>query len=209
MPIVLPDLNGANCPSLTVCGFLSAKDKKLNALFKSEKRLLVPFRKANTSGFIRLILGGHSRNHVHIDVATRQFFQGESKPKTNGTIDDFQKAIEPFIGYEIESGLIGTFEINPNDVPASGMIRSMAVETKTGNVGIKMSGAKFSVTGAPVREISWSERSSEKFSVNLRTQFLKLKIADDYLIEALKTLQKSLSVFVYGKTSYEPLPANA
>jgi hypothetical protein len=170
--------------------------------------VLVPFRKSNTNGFIRLILGGPSKSHVHIDVVTKKFFQDEPKPKPNGTIDNFHETIEPFIGSEIESGLIGNFEIDPNDVPATGMIRSMIVETKTGNVGIKMSGAKFSITGAPIREIAWSEKSSEKFSVNLTSQLLKLKLSDDYLLEALKTLQKSLSVFIYGKMSDEPLRAN-
>ena len=209
MPIILPDIESANMHFIKDLPVIF-QDRKPKAGRRAEvgKGFVAPYKNANGSGYVRLILGGHANNHVHIDIATKEFFRDEQKPQSTGSIKRFFEILDRFMGHEVDVGLIGIFEIDPVDLPPNGIIRSMIVEQKTGDVGIKMSGARLSVTGAPIRQISWSERPNKKFYVTLTAQIAKVKLSDDYLVEALKKLQKALNVFVYGRTSNEPMPAN-
>jgi hypothetical protein len=80
------------------------------------------------------------------------------------------------------------------------MIRSLIFETKPGNVSIKLSGAMFSIAGAPVQTLSWQLRPDLKsISISFESQSIKCHINEDYLISLVDVLEKALAAFVLKK----------
>jgi hypothetical protein len=206
MPITLPDLKNTHCVSLTACGEISNADKDLLKWLKNEKKSLVAdLDKSNGQLYVTIGLGEHTGKHFHLDVTNESFQSKKSFPHTrNVKVDQVQKKLEKLIGKEVLVDLKGMFEIEIGELPEGGIVRSLFFETK-GDVAIKLKGAKLSIKGAPVNEITWQlAPGGKKIGVFLEAENLKITVSENYLTDALAMLENALKVFVLGKIPNEP-----
>jgi hypothetical protein len=206
MPITLPDLKNTHCVSLTACGEIITTDKTLLKWLKSEaKSLVADLDNCDGQLYATAGLGEHTGKHFHLDVTNKSYDPKKPLSHTrNVKLGQFQKTIEKLIGKEVLVDLRGLFEIKTDELPEGGIIRSLFFETK-GDVAIKLKGAKLSIKGAPVNEMTWQLAPSGKaIRVFLEAENLKIIVSENYLTDALVRLENALKVFVLGKIPNEP-----
>ena len=206
MPITLPDLKNTHCVSLTACGEIKTTDKDLLKWLKDEnKSLVADLDKHNRQLYVTVGLGEYTGKHFHLDVTNESYQSKKSFSHTrNVRIDQVQKKLEKLIGEEVLVDLKGMFEIELGELPEGGIVKSLLFETK-GDVAIKLKGAKLSITGAPVNEITWQlSPKGKKIGVFLEAENLKITVGENYLTDALARLESALKVFILGKISNEP-----
>jgi hypothetical protein len=206
MPITLPDLKNTHCVSLTACGEIKTTDRALIKWLKSEKRSsIADLDVSSNDTYITVGLGEYTGKHFHLDVTKESFEPKKSVSASRLKIEQVQKKLEKLIGREVLVDLKGMFEIEINELPEGGIIKSLFFQTQLGDVGIKLKGAKLSIKGAPVNEITWQAKSDgKKIGVYLEAENLKFTVSESYLINALATLENTLKVFVLGKLPNEP-----
>ena len=153
----------------------------------------------------RFFLGDYTGKHFHVDVTKQSSFPKKAIACIRLTVDQIQKKFEPLIGKEVKVDLRGMFEIEIGELPDSGIIKSLNFQTQLGDVAIKMKGAKFSIKGAPVNEITWLTLvEGKKIGVVIEAENFKTTITESYLTSALTTLGNALKVFVLGRLPNEP-----
>lgn len=205
MPITLPDLKNTHCVSLTACGEIKTTDRVLIKWLKKEKRGVADLKKSGAKTYVRVSLGDYTGKHFHVDVTKQSSFPKKAIPASRLTVDQIQKKFEPLIGKEVKVDLRGMFEIEIGELPDSGIIKSLNFQTQLGDVAIKMKGAKFSIKGAPVNEITWLTLvEGKKIGVVIEAENFKTTITESYLTSALTTLGNALKVFVLGRLPNEP-----
>jgi hypothetical protein len=199
MAIKLPEFKGSHWRLLTLCGQLRAGDKALMDWVKKQKTLVTSYEEARKTVFLRSIMGGKSGKHVHIDVAHSDCFQDEDAPKVNQSVEAFQKQFDRIMGLEITVGFIASFAVKASELPERGMVRSMAIETKTGNLTIKMEGGRYSLSGAPINGVQWSRvEDSETFRIKIEAQ-RSLTVGESYLVDQFVWGEQMLNTFILGK----------
>ena len=199
-------MKNTHCVSLTACGEIKNADKDLLKWLKNEKKSLVAdLDKSNGQLYVTIGLGEHTGKHFHLDVTNESFQSKKSFSHTrNVKVDQVQKKLEKLIGKEVLVDLKGMFEIEIGELPEGGIVRSLFFETK-GDVAIKLKGAKLSIKGAPVNEITWQlAPGGKKIGVFLEAENLKITVSENYLTDALAMLENALKVFVLGKIPNEP-----
>jgi hypothetical protein len=202
MPITLPDLKNTHCVSLTACGEMETTDRALIKWLKKDKRSVADLTKSGAKTYIRVSLGDYTGKHFHVDVTKQSHFPKKAIPASSITIDEIQKKFERLIGKEVVVDLKGRFEIKISELPEGGIIKSLLFQTQLGDVGIKLKGARLSIKGAPVNEITWQTLTDGKtIGVIIETENLKTTVTESYLTSALDMLEKALKVFVLGKIS--------
>ena len=179
-------------------------NRELVKLLRKEKDTFSVFKTSIGKTYLRIALGGYSGNHIHIDVAHASVVVKEANPPTQLSLAQAQKKLECFFGAPVEVELTALFEAKLDEFPESGMIRSLFFETKMGNVGITMNGARFSVTGAPINNISWRAKSKKEIGVVLESAIWKTRITETYIMDALGILETAFNVFILGKSPNEP-----
>jgi hypothetical protein len=136
--------------------------------------------------------------HLHLDVATPEYFPKNRKPKATHTWPQIEALLGRFIGHEIQVRAEAIFSLSFEQLPESGFIRMLSVESKTPKVSMKLTGGTFSVIGAPIQRISWSLAQGDKeIEVCLRS-IVKRTLDEQYLEELFRLLSESLQVFVLG-----------
>jgi len=204
MPITLPDFKNSHCVAITACAQIKPTDRELVKLLKKEKDTFSVFKTSIGNTYLRIALGGRSGNHIHIDVAHSSVVNKEANPNTQISISQARKKLQPFMGATVEAKLTALFEAKLDEFPESGMIRSLYFETKKGDVGITMNGARFSVTGAPINRISWQAKSKKEIGIVLESATWKTKITETYIMDALGILETAFNVFILGRSPNEP-----
>jgi hypothetical protein len=200
MPIILPDFKKTHCVSITACADITPADRVLKRWLQNEEDTISIFKTALGKTCLRVMYGGRSGNHIHIDLGQSSFFTSASIPKANRTIAQVQKKIDFLMGKAVDVDLRGLFEIPIDELPANGLVRTLFFETKTTNVGIKMIGARFAVSGGPVGRISWQMKSKTEVGIVFESHTLKTSISEDYLTKALGILESAFNAFILGRT---------
>jgi hypothetical protein len=204
MPIELPDFKNSHCVAVTACANIQFADRDILNSIKRGKETFAVFKTALGETNFRVLLGDNSGRHVHIDVASSSVINKQANPKTRLTLPQVKNKLEPFMGREVEVWLRGLFSVKLDELPANGIIRTLFVETKMGNVGIKTEGSQFAVSGAPVESISWHVMPKNKIGITLTSGILKTKISQSYIMEALHILESAFNVFIIGRPQNEP-----
>lgn len=147
-------------------------------------------------------MGEYTGKHFQVDVTKQSHFPKKAIPASSLTVDQVQKKFEHLIGKEVLVDLRGRFEIEIGELPENGIIKSLLFQTQLGDVAIKLKGARLSIKGAPVNEITWQMLTDGKtIGVVIETDNLKTTVTESYLTNALATLENALKVFVLGKIS--------
>lgn len=202
MPITLPDIKNFRCARLVACGEIKTADRALKNWLKMEKGGAGVL---NKDAVITVGLGGHSGKHFHLDITKREFVDKKSLAAATLSVDKIQNKFSKLIGKEIEVYLTGMFEVEIDALPENGIIKSLFFKTQLGPVEIKLKGAQLSIKGAPATEINWLALSDGKsIGVTIEAENFKTSIGEDYLTNALNTLENALKVFILGRTPNEP-----
>jgi hypothetical protein len=196
---MLPDFKNTHCVSLTACADIKSADRDLRNWLKKEGRTISVFKTALGRTFFCVLFGGHSGNHIHIDLGTPSVFDQASIPKAKRTVSQIQEKLEHLMGKEVEVELRGLFEVKLDELPTSGMIRTLFFETKMANVGIKMIGARFAILGAPIKRITWQMKSKKEIGVVFESHMIKAQISETYITNALTILESGFNVFILGR----------
>jgi hypothetical protein len=200
MPIALPDFKNTHCVSLTACGEIKTTDRALIKWLKKDKRAVADLNKSGAKTYVRVSLGDYTGKHFHVDVTKQNHFPKNAIPASSLTIDQIQTKFEHLIGKEVVVDLKGRFEIKISELSESGIIKSLLFQTQLGDVAIKLKGAKLSIKGAPVNEITWQTLTDGKtIGVIIETENLTTTVTESYLTSALAMLENALKVFVLGK----------
>src|SRR5260370_25540766 len=88
MPIMFPDFVNGHLFWLTACGQVPSADQKLVKWMKGEKDKTAPIKTSRGIGYVRLMLGGRSGNHVHFDVVSPEMASKKLKYESKFTLDD-------------------------------------------------------------------------------------------------------------------------
>lgn len=202
MPITLPDIKLSRCVRLVACGEITTEDQTLIKWLKTEKDGAADLNKGS---IITVGLGERTGKHFHIDITKREFADKKSLSEATASLDKIQRKCSKLIGEKIEVDLTGMFEVEINNLPENGIIKSLLFKTQLGSVEIKLEGARLSIKGSPATEINWVALSDRKhIGVTIEAENFKTTIDENYLTNALNTLENALNVFILGKTSNEP-----
>jgi hypothetical protein len=202
MPITLPDIKLSHCIRLVACGEIKTDDAALLNWLKTEKD---GYANLNKESILTLGLGDRTGKHFHLDITEREFVDEKSITEAALSVDEIQHKISNLIGKEIEVDLAAMFEVEINALPENGIIKSLLFKTQLGSVEIKLKGAQLSIKGSPATEINWLALSDGKhIGVTIEAENFKTIISENYLTDALNTLENALNVFILGKTSNEP-----
>lgn len=205
MPFILPDLKSANCLVTTVCASLLTNRQKGPGFSKKSACFIAPFKNGPNDGFLRFEYGGDVKNHLRLDVATKENFADDPLPKTNSTVDEIFSKIEPLNGCETHFMAHARFKVKSAELPSNAIMRTMGVENEIADLSVKLSGATLKIKGA-VEELRWSENEDGTFIISVTTGMQKGKISEDYLATPLNHLSIFLNAFAYRKTPNAPAP---
>lgn len=170
---------------------------------KAEKDKTAPITTSRGTGYVTIMLGGRSGNHIHFDVLSPEMVSRKIKGEAKSTLDDIQNSVSRLWGKEVEVNLKGGFGANLEELPDSGIVRSLRFQTKMGNVAIKLDGARLSIEGAPVQKLSWWALPKENIQITLETELIKAVLSENYLTSAVDTLEQAFGVFVLPKAKNE------
>jgi hypothetical protein len=200
MPIRFPDFKDTRCMAVTACGSLDTDEKEiLDVIERLEKDVLIaPYRSGTINAYIRVLLGGSSPKHVHIDVYRKEVF-GNSLPEPTHKRKDIEKLLDGFLGQKISTYAFGRFFLPREELPEGGLIRTTFFETRQGDLGITMTRADFAIRGAPIRGLAWQlvDRGARvRIDVDV---MVETTISRDYLIEQFQLIDSGFRLFVMGE----------
>ena len=152
--------------------------------------------------FVRAWISGKKARYLHVDCARSVLFPTGETPKVTGKKEDILKLIESVSGIDLEATVCACFRVPLSVVPESGLIRSLLPEHKSDDVSMKMTGATFSLGGAPISRLQWRVLSTkdkqDMVHVDLRGD-RRFQVSDKYLSEAWSWIYGQFSLFVLGQ----------
>jgi hypothetical protein len=196
MAITLPSIARTPCKSLMACASLSTEDKALLAWMEELPMLSARYKTPAGTCYVRVIMGGVSETHFHVDVVTEDYFEGRP-PKTPNKLSEVMRALERVEGLEAKALWSGKFWLSTAELPP--VIRSTLVQSVEGDVSLKMIGGRLMVRGAPIHAIEWGLRENEEGAFIDLDAIRTVTVGESYLKDALALLVSSFDVFVTAK----------
>ena len=166
----IPDFGGTPCRDLTVCAHIEdiedvdvATRRRLQRYEDGE--LVVHIKQKHC--FAVVDTGGRTDNHFHVDLYAEPAF--DDAPKPTGSVRDFGGRFKIIEGHQIRVDSDATFVVTVDRLPP--IVLKTMVSTQAGDVEIKVTGGRLSVTGAHVSRITWWLHSNEsEAAVRIHTQ---------------------------------------
>jgi hypothetical protein len=134
---------------------------------------------------------------LHIDVAKPEHFRGHV-PTPNTTFTKIQSALRPLIGQQVDAQILATYRIPTAELPPSGLIRLMSVESKWGDFTMRLTGGTLELTGAPLSSLKWYQRKRGEVTIITIDARRSLTLDDQYFHRALDTVDPLLKQFAVG-----------
>ncbi|GAH18414.1 unnamed protein product, partial [marine sediment metagenome] len=192
------------CENLTACGEIQSGSKVLLDLLSKMKMITARSRVGSHTVYLRILSGGKSGKHLHINFALDSFFPKGEKPKVTHKKAEIMALLNEAIGAKVDVDVIGYFELPIEELPERGLVRSLYTEQKTDGIAIKLVGGKLTITGAPVRYISWSVTKDGK-KIGLRIEAGKkgiVEIDEMYLQNHLDWINSQFRLFILTRGEY-------
>ena len=200
MPIKLPPFTDTQCVSLTVCGEVRSEDPRILVSLKEQRTLIASYDAAGKKAHVRVHTGGVKGRHLHIDCVLSSYFAQSKQPAESNTLEDVLKFLSQFEGSEIDVGIAGSFELDLEALPERGIIRSLSREERTGDIAIRLTGGRLSVTGAPIDTLRWTLTDDERRILVCVHGNHSEHLDDGYLLRGLQWAEKHFELFVRGHT---------
>ena len=194
MKFNFPSFADTECVFLSVCGRLVTDEREIIEWLKTQKSMEARYQRSGRTGYVFMMSGGKHGNHLHIDVASRNYFVGRL-PSPANKIGQVREALDRLAGYTISLRARGEYYINPNKLPP--FIQTTIKEaTRVKDVSIKTTGGILSVTGAPIDTIRWWLQEDEgNVRVGLEAR-MKTTLDGEYLETCLGILDSAFEAFV-------------
>ena len=195
MPLRLPDLKNVNFRLLCARGELHIQDRSLVKALASKKPLEAKFSASGRTGFVQAgFTDRKSRQHLHVDVAAREFF-ATTPPKPTNKLSEVKALVEELFQQPIELDAKGVYSVSRDGLPE--FIRSTIVETQASDVSLRTTGGSLAVRGAPVYGLWWWLEDDKTARIEFRAR-LKREIKESYLVDIYQVLDSAFSALVLG-----------
>lgn len=199
MQIQIPTLYGTQCTSLTVCGRVRNPTKEFKSRLAETDDMIARYGSGKTTSYVRVLTGGKSGKHLHVDCAVRGFFPENRTPKTSHKKADVVSFLNGAEGQELDAGIMAYFTLNIRDLPEQGLVRSMQLKKRTGGIEIEVTSAELAIDGPPLESILWRVRASEKKVLVRLIANKPTTVSDNYLANALEWITQQLRLYVFGE----------
>ncbi len=200
MKIKLPQFKNTQCVLITACGEVETEDHALQDILNKKSPMIATYSAANERAFLRLGGYGSEEKHIHIDCAVSSFFRSDRIPEPSCDLDELLELISKFNGVKISIIASGVFDVQLEELPEQGLIRSLLKEVHTGDMSIKLAGANFEITGAPVEELRWYIRPDGKQVRITLNGDISETIDEHYLLRVYDWIESQFMLFVKGKS---------
>ena len=201
MSLQIPDFQGRTCVAITACGEVNTEDERLIKILEEKKARIARFEIAGRAFFLRCCTGGAKNRHLHVDCAAGEYFPEKQRPKPDWEKDELIEFVSQFEGVSIALGVVGAFDLPLDELPETGSIRSLGKGEQTGDVSIKLTRGRFTISGAPIEHIDWSIRDDGKRVRIWIEGDSDETVGEEYLQRTYEWLESQLSLFVKEKVS--------
>ena len=201
MPLELPRLEQTSCEILTACAHvLTGSDALLQKLAK-EDPMTARYGAGSGASYLRVLPGGKSGKHLHIDCALAEYFAGRKRPKTTHRKAEVLRFLDSALGSSVDVCVRTGFVLPLSELPERGFIRSLCSEEGAAGVSIKLIEGRASITGAPARSIWWSvDQKKGEVTVQMEAD-RSTEVKETYLKDCLDWGSGLLHLFVLGKVT--------
>lgn len=194
MKFHFPSFADTECVLLCVCGQLATDEREIIEWLRSQKSLEARYQRLGRTGYVLVMCGGKHGNHLHIDVASRDYFVGRL-PSAIDKIGQVREALDRVAGYDINLRARGTYFISPDKLPPF-IQTAISEATSVQDVSIRTTGGILSVTGAPINTIRWwLQKDGANVRVDLEAR-MKATLDREYLENCLGVLDSAFEAFV-------------
>jgi hypothetical protein len=194
MPIILPDFTNRYCQQITACSHVLTEEKSLLQLFKDEATMIASVSRGKSKLFVRVALNESA--HLHVDIAKPSFFGGKNNPRPTHAWETVQKLWARFLDQKIKLRGVGCYTLPFAELPEAGLIKSIAVESKSGDVGMRLTAGTITLSGAPIQRLKWSLGNATK-TVAVELEVRREQVLSElYLLDTQKIVETSFNVFV-------------
>ena len=202
MSIELPDFKDTQCVWVRACGQVESEGPSLVEILKKENTFIASYEAHGKKAFLRVCTGGPTKQHLHVDCTLSSCFQEGSLPKENKELSEVIAFISSFLGISASIGVTGVFDVPLEDLPEQGLIRSLSMEKRTGDISIKLTGAQFTIKGAPIENVEW-EIPNDKDQVRIAIYGHRSDTIDEeYLMRVFNWIESQYQLFIKGKTEH-------
>lgn len=198
MTIKLPDLSQASCRHLIFCGVLDDEEKTPIQWVKKNAKVEIARTKSHGYNvYTRAILGKTPVDgHCHLDIAMKDYFGNGEPPKASTTWAEMQRLFDPLIGTKLVVEYEGVFAIPCEKLPTVVKLAGLFDVTQ-GGVGIKLTGGRLSVTGAPIYAITWCADDDDETNALVRLEArLEVRLDENCMLAAFDLLRNGFQSFI-------------
>ena len=200
MAVRLPRLIDTQCVFLRACGEVRTKDRHLLKLLKEERDWTARYTAKSRTMFARLHTASATGKHLHVDCALRDYFPEKRTPKANYKKSDLTGLLSEFLDAELEIGVLGIFRLRFDELPETGLIRSLGSGRRTGDISVRMVRGELEISGAPIYAIGWEPCDDQGWTrVSLKGELTE-RVDEQYLTRVWKWIESQCTLFVKGKT---------
>ena len=192
----LPSLLSTDCFYFEACGMLSGAKAKQE---RSQKIARVRLR--DGAAFVRLLEGGNSPGHLHVDIAMAKYFP-KPQPQVNSTRSEISGDVSQHYGKKIDISIFAQFVALVEDIqPGSGVVFGgpSAVVSTINNVTVEVGGAHLVVRNDPfVKVIDWQLFRGDSVFVDIIAMHQTI-VSPSYLSEITDKLRASYRTYIIGR----------
>jgi hypothetical protein len=197
MDVIWPNLKRHTSDYLRLCGSIVEPSAAAGKWLKKKRNLVSSFRKTSKTYYVRFVTGGRVKNHFHIEIASAAMIS--PVPESTAKLREIQECFSNVEGLAIDIKAGAEFESRTVDLPDRGLIRLFTAENRLGEVSMKMTRGVFTLSGSPVRRISWNLfDGSDRVSTIIEGQRAGV-VSATYLVDLYEWLFEMYSLFVLGR----------
>jgi len=205
MPIELPMFEEGQCGlTLCVCGEIKSSDPMPD----QQKAQIAKYNALGGEVFIRASISGKKTRTLYVDCAKAVAFSPDHLPTpTTEKIEGVFRVIESVYNLSLQATVCASFRVPLVDLPESGLIRSLLFEGKSADASIKMTGATFVLSRAPIIGLKWRLASAktkpDAVYIDLKAN-REFRVSDTYLSDVWRWIYEQFSLFVLGQRKADP-----
>jgi hypothetical protein len=144
--------------------------------------------------------------HVHIRFASPKLFEGRDEPEVNATEQDVVSVFEGIAGRSAAVRWDSRFGIPLADIKPTALLHPiLAINTTALNLGMRMTGGRFSIDTPPLERVSWflqedgDDTVAEKKIIIADVVGYASETLDDKLVDrAIRTITPAIDAFILG-----------
>jgi hypothetical protein len=193
-----PNLLSADCFYFEACGKLRGVKEK-----KERSQKIARARLPEGTAYLRLLEGGESPGHLHIDIAMTRFFP-KARPEVNSTRAEISRDVSQYFGKKIDLQIFAQFVTLVEDIqPGSGVVFGgpNAIVSTINNATVEVRGAHLVIRNDPfVRMIDWQLFRGDTVFVDI-SAIHQTVVSPSYLSEVIDKLRSAYRAYVIGRTS--------